>query len=231
MTRAAHQGGLTRPGPAPVPSRYQTVPACVRIIRFTRLYGVHVYQYAYSYKRTVHGTHVPWYPSRVQVSRPLSGWGDPHEYFFFTSTNTCPWSNMSDNDLERIVHLVGCGVPGAIKVLAHVRNTCPQYASMLPAHGLVGSRLWTFYKDICGQDMAVMQAALQKLQRGIPLADVCARTLGSASASASSPASAPATAQARASASASASASATASAPAPGSASAPAPAPEPSLMR
>jgi hypothetical protein len=145
--------------------------------------------------------HCSWYHGiRSGCKFPdYSGWGDPHEVFFFTSTYTCPWSNISDEDMD-ILDLVGRGVPGAVKVLAHVLNTCPQYASMLPAHRLVGSKLWTFYKDICGQDMAVMQAALQKLQRGIPLADVCARTLGAASSSASSPASAPARASASASA-------------------------------
>ncbi len=205
MTRAAHQGGLTRPGPAAVPSRYQTVPACERIIRFTRLrtrvpVRLLVRAHCSRYTCTMVSVAGASFPTTLWLGRSSRG-------IFFFHQHLTPWSNMSDKDLERIVLLVGCGVPGAIKVLAHVLKTCPQYASMLPAHGLVGSKLWTFYKDICGQDMAVMQAALQKLQRGTSLEDVCARTLGRASASASSPAPAPA-APAPASASASASESA-----------------------
>ena len=70
------------------------------------------------------------------------------------------------------------GNPGAltvcINILKQAKAIDPQGAMVglgpilsLDTHGIYGPRIWMLYKDVCGQDMPKMLAALRSVQLGI----------------------------------------------------------------
>ena len=86
-------------------------------------------------------------------------------------------TDLSDTPSDIIAKLAD-GNPGAARVMADMFVQTPEIdpQNMLGGRGSVlfldmlgiyGSRIWMLYKDVCGQDMKKMLAALRAVQMGL----------------------------------------------------------------
>ena len=84
---------------------------------------------------------------------------------------------LTDTPLDSMVKLAE-GNPGAITVLMGLMSKGPKIDPQdimgglgqilaLDSHAIYGSRIWMFYKDVCGSDFTKMIALMRSVQLGI----------------------------------------------------------------
>jgi|688.fasta_scaffold341665_1 hypothetical protein len=68
---------------------------------------------------------------------------------------------VRDSAVVHVMLALAKGNPGACTVLANLSH---EYFGVVAAHGITGSRLWVLFKDLCDQDMQVLQATLARIR-------------------------------------------------------------------
>jgi len=64
------------------------------------------------------------------------------------------------------------GNPGARSVLTGLGKISTKYFAVLEQHEVTGNKIWCLYKDLCGQDLKKLVAALEQLIGGTAPADL-----------------------------------------------------------